>query len=92
MIKNINIFGYRINFVFRHRFEKKDEYLLLSEFRDYKLGVWFKKYKAVGKPKNGPAIIGKDGTLTNCYMLGFDLIFCKFWIDVSHRPLTLKID
>lgn len=88
----MNIFGYRINFVFRHKYEKKMDLLDKMEWRDYRLGIWFKKYSAVGKPKNRPAVIGKGGTLTNCYMLGFDLLICKFWFDISYRPLTLKID
>lgn len=91
MIKKMKIFGWRINFVFRHKFEKEKSILTKMEWNDYKLGVWFKKYKAVGKPKDGPAIIGKDGTLTNCYMFGVELILCRFWIDISYRPLTFEI-
>ena len=93
MISKINILGYRIEFVLRHRFEKNldftDKYLY---WKDYKLGVWFKRYKTVSKPKNGPAVIGKDGTLSNNYMLGIDFIFCKFWIDICYRPLILNLD
>lgn len=92
MIKSTNILGYRINLVFRHKYEKDATFLNKMEWNDYRLGLWFKKYRAVGKPKNKPAIIGKDGLLTNCYMLGFNLLVCKFWIDISYRPLTLKID
>lgn len=92
MIKRTNVFGYRINFVFRHKYEKDESFLNRMEWNDYRLGLWFKKYKAVGKPKKGPAVLGKGETLTNCYMLGFNLLICKFWVDVSHRPLTLKID
>ena len=92
MITTINIIGYRINFIFRHRFEKKDIFTRLTEWKDYKFGLWFKTYKSVGKPKNGPAIIGQKSTLTNCYMFGVDLIICKFWINVSYRPLILNID
>lgn len=92
MVKKMSILDYRINFVFRHKYEKKMDLLDKMEWRDYRFGIWFKKYKAVGKPKNGPAVIGKSGTLTNCYMFGVDLILCKFWFDISYRPLTLKID
>lgn len=91
MIKKTNIFGYRINFVFRHKYEKKMDLLDKMEWRDYRLGTWFKKYIAVGKPKDGPAVIGKNGTTTKCYMFGVDLLICKFWIDISHRPLILEI-
>lgn len=91
MVSKINILGYRIEFVLRHRFEKNldftDKYLY---WKDYKLGIWLKRYKTVSKPKNGPAVIGKDGTLSNNYMLGIDFIFCKFWIDICYRPLILN--
>lgn len=92
MISKINILGYRINLVFRHRFEKNldftDKYLY---WKDYKLGVWFKRYETVSKPKKGPAVIGKGGTHSNSYMFGVDLIICKFWIDICYKPLTFEI-
>ena len=91
MIKKINIFGYRINFVFRHKYERDMDLLDKMRWKDYKLGIWLKKYSAVGKPKNKPAVIGNGGTTTNCYMFGCDLLVCKFWIDISYRPLILEI-
>lgn len=92
MVKKIKILDWRINFVFRHKYEKDLDLLDKMRWSEYKLGIWFKKYSAVGKPKNSPAIIGKDGTMTNCYMLGFHLLVCKFWIDISYRPLVLNLD
>lgn len=93
MIKRTNILGYRINFVFRHKYEKdmdlSDKYLM---WREYRLGLWLKPYKAVGKPKSGPTIIGKGGTYSKGYMLGVNLIICKFWVDICYRPLILDID
>ena len=91
MITTINISGYRINFIFRHRFEKKDIFTRLTEWKDYKFGFWFKTYKSVGKPKGKPAVIGKGGSLSRGYMFGVDLIICKFWLDICHRPLILKL-
>ena len=91
MILKTKIFGYRVNFVFRHKYEKDLELIDRMRWNQYKLGIWFKRYKAVGKPKKGPAIIGKDGTLTNFYMFGVHFVVCKFWIDISYRPLTFEI-
>ena len=91
MTKRMKIFGWRINFVFRHKYEKDLDLYDKMKWKEYELGVWFKKYKSVGKPKNGPAIIGKGGTHTNCYMIGCRLLICKFWIDISYRPLTFEI-
>lgn len=92
MIQKLSIKGWRINFVFRHKFEKKMELIDRMGWNKYELGVWFKKYKAIGRPKEGPAKIGKDAHLTNCYMFGVKLLVCKFWIDISYRPLTIEID
>lgn len=91
MIKKTNIFGYRINFVFRHKYESNLDLFDKMKWNEYKLGIWFKKYSAVGKPKDRPAVIGKDGTMTNCYIFGIHLLVCKFWIHISYRPLTFEI-
>lgn len=92
MVKTTNILGYRINFVFRHRFEKTRGMLKTLDWRDYKLGVWFKLYKVLSKPKEGPAILGKDGTFSKGYLFGVNLLVCKFWIDICHRPLILSCE
>ena len=93
MISEINILGYRIAFVFRHKFEKETGRInSILYWRDYRIGLWFKTYKKVSKPKDGPAIIGKGGTHSNSYMFGVDLIICKFWIDICYRPLILSLD
>lgn len=91
MIKKCNILDRRITFVFRHRFEKDADIFSRMKWEDYKLGVWFKPYTIVSKPKKGPAILGKNGTHSNAYMVGCDLIICKFWFDICYRPFTLKI-
>lgn len=90
MILNRHLFGYRIKFVFRHRWENRD-ILDLIGWRTKRLGVWYKTYETVSKPKNGPAILGKNGSTSTMYMFGMDLIVCKFWFDICYRPLELKI-
>ena len=92
MVKRTSIFGWNLSFVFRHKYEKDLDLLDKMRWNEYKLGVWFKKYKSVGKPIKGPAVIGKDGTLTNSYMIGIHLLVCKFWINISYRPLILNLD
>ena len=92
MILKLSIKGGRFNFVFRHKFEKNLELIDKMDWNKYELGFWFKKYRAIGRSKEGPVKIGKDSYLTNCYMFGIKLLVCKFWIDISYRPLTLEID
>lgn len=90
MIKSTSIFGYKITFVFKHRFTK-DLFDQISHWDDYRLGVWFRRSTVVSKPKNGPAILGKNGTTSNCYMLGIDLIIFKSFVNISYRPLEIEI-
>lgn len=95
MISKVDILGYRIKFVFRHRFEKENEDSLFENrylWNEYRLGLSFKRSKVVSKPKKGPAVMGKGGTHSNSYMFCVDLIVCKFWIDICYRPLTLKYE
>jgi len=95
MIKKFNIFGYRIDLVFRHRFEKPKEERRSFEnyymWKEKRLGLWYKTFETVSKPKNGPAKIGQGGTTSTSYLFGVDLIICKFWIDICYRPFTLEI-
>ena len=95
MTKKINISGYNIKFVLRHRFEKtSDEIRNWDNYRMWKenrLGVWYKTYNTVSKPKDSPAILGKNGTHSTSYMFGMDLIVFKFWFDICYRPLILEI-
>lgn len=53
-IKRIKIFGYKLTFVFRHRYEKYEndtEKIIdkASMWREYQLGFWFRRYTVVGK-------------------------------------------
>ena len=94
MVKKFNISGYNIKFVFRHRFEKPSENSLFDDmymWKEKRLGLWYKTFEIVSKPKNKPAILGKNGTTSTSYLFGVDLIICKFWIDICYRPLTLEI-
>lgn len=93
MILSANIFGYKIKFVFRHMWEKCDDVFSdMFMWKTKEIGLWYKTYKTVSKPKKGPAIIGKGGTHSTSYMFGVNLIVAKFWFDVCYRPLELKIN
>ena len=88
----MTILGFRISFVFRHKFEKnRGKIDKILYWRQYNLGLWFKSYKTVSKPKDGPEIIGKNGTTSRSFLFGIDLLICKFWINICYRPLTLEL-
>jgi hypothetical protein len=91
--KSMTILGFRISFVFRHKFEKdRGKIDKIMYWRQYNLGIWFKSYTTVSKPKNGPAVIGKNGTTSRSFLFGVDLLICKFWINICHRPFIFQIN
>lgn len=90
MILKGHLFGYRINFVFRYRWEKSERVFSMLEWKTKELSIWYKRYETVSKPKNGPAVLGKGGSTSTSYLFGVTLIVCKFWFDICYRPLELK--
>ncbi len=90
MIKRLKIGENKFTLVFRHKWDNKDEYKILSEFNDYRIGLWFKINKIVGKKEfNTPDEWSNN--LVNNYMLGLDLIICKMWVTFCRGGVTLKI-
>lgn len=85
MIRSIKIGKTKFTFVFRHKWDKNT----LDEIKyntEYRLGLWFKKYKIVGaKNFNKPKEWGKN--LVNDYMIGIDLIVCKLWVSFNRGGL-----
>ena len=77
--KIIKIGKIKFTFVFRDEWDNKNELKYNSEFRYYRIGLWFRKNRIVGsKNFNKPKEWSKN--LINEYMLGVDLIICKVWI------------
>lgn len=92
MVKKITIFGWELTFVFRHRWEDESDMIdRRYEWNTWGLGVWYKKYRVIHKPRHSEAIIGKRATLRNQYMFGVNLLVCKFWFTICYRPLILKL-
>jgi len=75
------IFGINLLFVFRHIWENVEGGRFLSEFREYSLGIWFKRNK----------LVGSSGSV-NCYIIGVNLLICKMWIsfDIGGLRLSFK--
>lgn len=92
-IGHLKIFGYDFTFVLRHRFEKKDEndiWDTLMEWREWRLGFWFKRWEVVGrkmfhKPEEW------NNNLVYEYMIGLDLLWCKVWFTVNKGAMHLDI-
>lgn len=87
MIKKLKIGKIKFIFVFRHKWDN-NEIGYNSEFRDYRIGFWFKRNRMVGsKNFNKPKEWGDN--LVNEYMIGVDLIICKMWVSFNRRGMYL---
>lgn len=93
-IGHVKIFGYDFTFVFRHRYEKNNKKQLLYKmtmWREWKIGLFFKYSKIVGKRKfNQPNEWSNN--LVKEYMVGIDLLICKAWFSVSKGVMKLNIN
>jgi len=77
MIKTIKAGDFTLISVFKHRFEKSKTWR--SDFRDWSLGVWFKRSMIVGKKDFSNPKKWGDGMVSS-YTIGINLLICKFWI------------
>ena len=89
--KTIEIGRWNITFVFRHKWEKFDEVIEIfrhkMDRREWKLGLWFKQSKILGKK----GFTKHNHHLVNSYMVGIDLLVCEAWIDWNKDGLEIKI-
>jgi hypothetical protein len=81
MVKTLNIGKLHLSFVLRHRWEKE---LLFRVMEDgyYKLGIWLKKSKIVGRNDFKTPTKWKNN-LVRSWMLGFDLLLFTFWVEAD---------
>lgn len=85
-ILRLKLGSLKIKFVFRHRFEKYRTLSDRSEWRNWELGVWFRKSRLVGTMKKGKGAFGSDNLVPE-YMLGLNLLVIKLWVTVSRNAL-----
>ena len=91
MSKTIRILGANITFVFRHKWDaEKSPSFYSYMFRTYNLGIWFKKFKAVGK-KDFKRTTEWPNNLVPVYMVGVDLIVIKMWITLDFGAMEIGI-
>lgn len=86
----MKIGGVNFTFVFRHKWEKKEKYSTLSEFKKYELGLWFRINKIVGR-KNFTDPKKWSDNLVNDYMMGINLIICKVWVSFHKGGMSMSI-
>lgn len=90
MIKKIKIGAVNLKFVLRHKWDKSSREEYYYAFREYNLGVWFKKNKIVSN-KNFKNPNEWSNNLVNDYMFGIDLLVVKFWFEfnINGKEFTL---
>jgi hypothetical protein len=89
MVGKLKIGKVELTFVFRHKWDTKSKMMKYNlEFRDYRVGIWFKVSKIVGsKNFNNPQKWSDN--LVNDYMIGVDLIICKMWVEFNRGGMSL---
>lgn len=88
MVGKLKIGKIKFTFVFIHKWDNQDETRYNSEFRDYRIGLWFKKSRIVGsKNFNNPKEWGNN--FVNDYMIGMNLIICKIWVSFNRGGMSL---
>jgi hypothetical protein len=89
MIGTLKIGKTEFTFVFRHKWDNRDKKSYDSNFRDYRLGLWFKRNKMVGKKDFNKPKKWKNN-LVNDYMIGVNLIVCKAWVSFNRGGMSIK--
>ena len=82
MVGKFKIVKIKFTFVFRHKWDNPDKMRYNVEFRDYRIGFWFKRSRIVGR-KNFSKPKEWGNNLVNDYMIGVDLIICKMWVSFN---------
>jgi len=84
MVAKIHIGKLNVRGTLRHRFEKEKDFMTkFSNWRQWELGIWFKKYKAVGE-KNFENTSEWSKNLANVYTVGINLLVVKMWVDIDY--------
>ncbi len=92
MIKRIDLFGWELKFVLRHRWDKSMDSLDRMDWNTWGIGIWYKKYRVIRKPNHNQAILGVGAKLVNQHMLGINLLWCKFWFTICYRPFNIEFE
>lgn len=90
MVKRIKLGNLNVLFVLRHRFEKSEK-TFEKTFDGWKISVWSKSYKIVGK-KNFKDVKRWQANLVKNYMLGLEFLFFKAWIDIDYGAMRFYPD
>ena len=82
MVKSFSIKKLHIKFVFRHYWEKGDDWgSKRMHFNTKEFGIFFRRDMCVGYGKTRPS-----------YMFGIQLGWIKAWMTIDYKVMHFKID
>lgn len=91
MIKKLNIGNHTFKLIWRHQWDKQDNYDKFDKWKEKKLGIWWKFYSNSTTPTTE---IKSKLSKFDGVMLGVNLIWLNIWIDfgktIKFRKSTFK--
>ena len=92
MVGRLRIFGLNFLFVFRHKWDAKAKSSFYDiDFRDYRLGIWYKCDRMVGS-KDFKSPKKWKNNMVNSHMLGLNLVVCKTWVTVDRNGMHMDLE
>jgi len=90
MITRFNIGKLKVKIIFRYQGDSKE---VFDRFRwnEKKLGIWWKKYSAVGTKLKGRKMFNKENNAPGI-MFGFHLLWANLWFDFGWGVKTFEIN
>lgn len=79
----------KVNLVFRYMGDSQDEYDKYYKWKEKKLGIWWKSYKAVSTKYKGKRAFKKEN-LSPGIMIGLNLIWANLWLDFSYGVMVFN--
>ena len=93
-IGRMKIGNVNFTFVFRHKFEKPkdtvDEFRSRQYWKEWKIGLWYKFSKMVGKKEFNKPSKWKNN-LVGSHMIGCHLLLCKFWVEFNRGGMQISL-
>jgi hypothetical protein len=82
----------KLNIIFRYQGDgiDKDSVYEKTKWKEKKLGIWWKRYTALGERK-GKVAFEKKNHFPGL-MFGINLIWANLWFDVSYGVKTFEIN
>jgi hypothetical protein len=90
ILKELHTKKIEIDFVLKYRWgEDVEDNGFNFEWKDWKLGGWFRKTRSVGL-KHHDKVSEWSNNLITVYQVGVDLLFWRMWVEFSKPLLRME--